>query len=100
LTNGEVEIDEAGTRRMPRRFAAEVAIDDAAIGRGSVVFRVLLLENGTWRSTYVSPVVRGGDVPLPISVELGNAEKIALEVGYADRGDERDYANWLDARFE
>jgi hypothetical protein len=82
------------------RFATTVAIDDAAEGQGSVVFRVLLHVDNRWREAFESPVVRGGDPPLEIAVELGQANQLALEVEYADRGDELDYADWLDARLE
>ncbi|MCG8449295.1 MAG: NPCBM/NEW2 domain-containing protein [Pirellulales bacterium] len=84
-----------------RRFAAEVALDDAArAGRGSVVFRVYLRTNGNWQLAFGSPVIRGGDAPQGVSVQLGSASQIALVTDYADHGDEQDYANWLDARLE
>lgn len=82
------------------RFAATVAVDDAAEGGGSVVFRVFLSTGGTWREAYASGVVRGGDPPKDVAVDLAESDQLALVVDYADRGDERDYANWLDARFE
>jgi hypothetical protein len=82
------------------RFAAEVAVDDAAEAAGSVVFRILLHRNGQWHEGYISPVVRGGDSPIPVAVELSNADQLSLAVEYADHGDERDYADWLDARLE
>jgi hypothetical protein len=82
------------------RFAAHVGIDDAAEGRGSVVFRVFLKSNGSWREAHASGVVRGGKPLHEIAVELGDARELALVVDYADRGDERDYANWVDARLE
>ena len=91
--------EQASNSRL-RRFAAQLAIDDAADGWGSVVFRVLLRQADSLQEAYVSPVVRGGDLPLPISVELGDADQLLLAVEYADRGDQRDYANWLDARLE
>jgi len=82
------------------RFAASVAVDDAAEGRGSVVFRVYLRNGGDWQLAFSSPVVRGGEVPQALSVDLAGAKEIALVTDYADRGDELDYADWLDARFE
>jgi hypothetical protein len=96
------------TYRVPpdrRRFAAAVAIDAAAIDeaaarRGSVVFRLYLLCDNDWQLAFASPVVRGGDSPLSVSVELADATEIALVTDYAERGDELDYADWLDARFE
>lgn len=83
-----------------RHFRAEIALDDAASQGGSVVFHVYLLQDKTWECVFTSPVVRGGERPLAVSVELGQATGLALAVDYADRGDERDYANWLDARLE
>ncbi|HEX5444137.1 MAG TPA: NPCBM/NEW2 domain-containing protein [Pirellulales bacterium] len=77
-----------------RRFQAELAIDDQTQLRGSVVFRVLAGP----REIYKSGVVRGGDPPLPISVDIGGATQLSLVVDYADRADELDHADWLNAR--
>jgi hypothetical protein len=82
------------------RFVSQVALDDASTDQGSVVFRVYLRKADDWQEAYSSPVMRGGDPPQQIAVELGAATEIALVIDYADRGDERDYANWLDARLE
>jgi hypothetical protein len=86
----------------PRRFAATIALDDGAIGGGSVVFRVLLKsdDGGEWREAFSSGVFRGDDPPREVAVDLTEVKQLALVVEYADRGDERDYANWLDARLE
>jgi hypothetical protein len=82
-----------------RRFAAEIALDDAAGNRGSVTFKVLLESAPSeWSVAYESTVVRGGDPPRAISVELKGAQRMALIVDFADRGDEADYADWLNAR--
>ena len=96
------------TYRVPpqvERFAAEgavdgIAADGGAAGQGSVVFRVYLLRENDWQQAFASPVVRGGDRPLAVSVKLAGAKEIALVTDYADRGDELDYADWLDAWFE
>jgi hypothetical protein len=77
-----------------RRFQAEASIDDAARGRGSVRFRVFV--DGSPK--YASPVVRGSMAPVPVSVDLSGAERLDLVVDFADRADELDHANWLDAR--
>ena len=53
---------------------------------------------GSWVLAYQSPIVRGGQPPLPISVDVSGAQRLALIVGFADRGDQLDYANWLNAR--
>jgi hypothetical protein len=90
--------------RRDRRFCAELVLDAAAEKHGSVVYRVYLeqqqgAQEASWEAAYTSPVVRGGDPPRAISLDISRATKIALIVDFADRGDERDYANWLHARF-
>ena len=82
-----------------RQFQAEVAIDDETAGAGSVLFRVLLDRgDGQWQTAYTSPVVRGGAAPLTVAVDLAGAKRISLRVDFADRGDEQDHADWLQAR--
>ena len=81
-----------------QRFDATVALDDAAHGRGSVVFGAYLLREGKWAEAFQSDIVRGGESPRPVSVDLRGAKGLTLTVDYADRGDELDYADWLDAR--
>jgi hypothetical protein len=80
--------------RPATHFAAIAAIDDSTAGQGSAVFRVLV--DGQERFT--SPVIRGGDAPVPVSVDLRDAKRLELLVDYADRADVLDHANWLDAR--
>ena len=36
--------------------------------------------------------------PVPLSADLNGAKRISLLVDFADRGDERDHADWLNAR--
>jgi hypothetical protein len=94
----------AGELAIPagsRKFAAEVAIDDAAGEGGSVVFAVLLqAADGAWREAYRSRVVRGGERPLTVRVPLSGEVAAALTTEFASRGDELDYADWLDPRWE
>jgi hypothetical protein len=77
-----------------RRLQAELAIDDSTGGRGSVRF-LLFLDR---ESVYVSETVRGGSPPVPVSIDLNAAKRLDLVVDFADRADELDHANWLDAR--
>jgi hypothetical protein len=90
------------TYRLDRpylRFASEVAIDRAAGMRGSAVFRVFVdLGDGRWLERAASDIVRGGQKPVPLEVDLKGAKRLRLVVDYADRGDELDYADWLEAR--
>jgi hypothetical protein len=81
-----------------QRLEAELALDDAAGMRGSVLCKVYLYADGAWLPVLETPVIRGGDEPLPISVDLKGAKAVTLIVDYADRGDELDLANWLNAR--
>jgi len=82
-----------------RRFEAEVAIDGSAAQRGSVTVSVLVDDgSGGWQNKLKSPVIRGGEPPKAISVELAGAKRLSLLVDFADRADEWDHVNWLNAR--
>ncbi|HPM82773.1 MAG TPA: NPCBM/NEW2 domain-containing protein [Candidatus Anammoximicrobium sp.] len=82
-----------------RRLQAELALDDSAGLGGNVIFRVFLADAADqWKRAYESPIVRGGDPALPISVDVSQAQALALIVDFADRGDVLDRAAWLDAR--
>lgn len=80
--------------KSAQRFQAELAIDDSTEGSGSVRFRVFV----DGREKYTSPTVRGGQAPLPISVDLAGAKRLDLIVEFADRADQQDHADWLGAR--
>ncbi|MCA9241129.1 MAG: NPCBM/NEW2 domain-containing protein, partial [Planctomycetales bacterium] len=84
-----------------RRFESEVAIDqdagDAKPG-GSVVFRVYLARESGFEQAWESPIVRSGDRPLRVSLDVTGARAIALLADYADYGDQQDHADWLEAR--
>jgi hypothetical protein len=77
-----------------QHFQVELAIDDHTRGQGSVRFRVY----ADGKEKYSSPIIRGGQPPLPISVDVTGAKRLDLLVDFADRADEMDRANWLRAR--
>ncbi len=78
---------------------AELALDQSAGRNGSVIYRVFLQSpNGQWAKAFESSIVRGGQPPVPLRVELGTAVRVALIVDFADRADQWDHANWLNAR--
>jgi hypothetical protein len=82
-----------------RAFQSELAIDDSTAGSGSVVCRVFVDDgSGKWRLKYESPVIRGGEKPVAVNVDLAGAKRLSLLVDFADRGDVQDHVNWLDAR--
>ncbi len=80
--------------RPYKRFQAELGVDDSTAGRGSVQFRVLIDDHERYRSE----TIRGGDVPIPVSVDITDGKRLELIVDFADRADEQDHADWLDAR--
>lgn len=77
-----------------RLFQAELALDASTGTRGSVTYRVFV-DN---EQRYASPIVRGGDPPTPITVDVTGGRRLSLIVDFAERGDEMDRANWLNAR--
>jgi hypothetical protein len=82
-----------------RRFEASLAIDDETAGLGSVIGRIFTDDgSGEWKPRYESPIVRGGQAPVPVSVDLTGAKRISLLIDFADRGDEGDLADWINAR--
>jgi hypothetical protein len=76
------------------RFEADVGIDDSTAGSGSVVFRVLV----DGQEKFASNILRGGDRPVHVAVDVAGAKKLELLVDYADHADVMDHADWLDAR--
>ena len=77
-----------------RRFQAELGVDDSTAGRGSVRFRVFVDRKEKHRGE----TIRGGQPPVPVSVDVTGAERLDLIVDFADRADELDHADWLGAR--
>ena len=77
-----------------RRFQCELALDDTAEGGGDVRFRVFV----DGQVKYTSPNLVGGSPPLPISVDLVGAKRLDLVTDFAERADELDRADWLNAR--
>jgi len=79
------------------RFSAWVGVDDeAAPGTGSVEFRV----QADGRVLFESGVVRRGDPPRAVDVDVRGVRRLTLTVTDAGDGAEGDHADWADARFE
>jgi hypothetical protein len=77
-----------------KTFAAVLGLDSEVGSHGSVIFRVF----GDDKQLFESPVVRGGDDPIEISLDVSRVIALRLEVDYADNGDIADHADWADAR--
>ena len=75
-------------------FEADVALDDQVGRAGSAIFSVYVDD----RLAFKSEVIRGGAAPTPVKVDTTGGKRLSLMVEFADRGDEQDHANWLDAR--
>jgi len=75
------------------RFLAAVGIDDERRGMGSVTFEVLV----DGKRAFESGVLRGGDEPKLVSVDLAGAKRLALLVGDADDNIDHDHADWAGA---
>jgi hypothetical protein len=85
--------------RPYRAFAAEITIDQQTAGKGSAIYRVYTDDgSGTWQLKFDSRTVRGGQKPLPVSVDLSNVKRLSLLVDFADQGDIQSHADWLNAR--
>ena len=70
------------------------ALDDSAGPLGSVVFRVLV--DGQQR--FVSPPMSVRDTPKSIDVDLTGAKVLILVTEFGERGEIRDFADWVEAR--
>ncbi len=77
------------------RFDALVGVDDEKKGSpASVQFEVLV----DGRKKAETKVLRGGDAPVPLSVDLTGARKMTLIVSDGDDGIDSDHADWAGAR--
>ncbi|HLK55018.1 MAG TPA: NPCBM/NEW2 domain-containing protein, partial [Chthonomonadaceae bacterium] len=77
------------------RFSAWVGIDDEVGKRGSVEFQIV----GDGKLLWASGVLRGGDAPKQVSLEVNGIHQLALLVSDAGDGFEYDHADWADAAF-
>ncbi len=76
------------------RFEALVGVDDEARDRASVEFYVL----GDKKILWQSGVMKKGDAPKKVSVDLANIESLGLLVSDGGDGNDWDHADWCDAR--
>jgi len=81
-----------------KTFSAQVGLDDAKRGsqRSSVEFFVI----GDGRMLWRSGVMRTGSEAKPFEVNVVGVRNLLLKVGDAEDGDNDDYADWADAKFE
>jgi len=77
------------------RFQASVGVDDAAGGRGTVVFRVY----GDGKKLFDSGISKGGQEAKVVDVPLAGVRRVMLLAGSGGDGVDFDHANWAQARF-
>ena len=76
------------------RFMADLGVDDATAGRGSVVFRIL----GDGRVLLETETLTGGRAPRSVSVDVSGINTLTLECDEAGDLGLSDHADWADAR--
>ena len=82
-----------------QRLIGHVALDDAVGQGGSVVIRVWVGETrDTLRLRWESAIIRGGDAPLMIDVDVSGCQWLELEVDPTGDGDAQDRTLWLEPR--
>lgn len=75
-------------------FSATVGIDDEVNKAASVVFIVMADGKEITRT----PVLKKGDAPQAISVDVSGAKRLLLQIDDAGDGDSNDHADWADAK--
>jgi len=78
------------------RFSAWVGVDDETGGRGSVAFTLY----GDGERIFATDVIRGGDAPLRVDVDLRGVALLGLVLSDGGDGMDWDHADLADARFE
>jgi beta-galactosidase GanA len=73
-----------------RTFTSDVGVDDAAAGKGSVVFSVSV--DGVQK--VATPVLRGGQAAAHLSVDVTGGHTLTLDVGDAGDGVGHDNGDW------
>lgn len=77
-----------------RRMEASIAMDDLSTGEGSAKFQIFLDGNPSGEGW----VCRSEEPPHAISVDLSGVDRLELTIDYAEHGNVKDYADWLDGR--
>ena len=76
------------------KFEAMAGVDDEKKAAGSVQFQVFV----DGKKQAETPVLHGGDAPVPISVNLTGAKRLTLVVTDGDNGMDSDHADWAGPR--
>ncbi|MEP0766239.1 MAG: NPCBM/NEW2 domain-containing protein [Fimbriimonadia bacterium] len=80
--------------RLYSKFTAQVGVDDAAEGKGTVQF--LVIADG--KTLFDSGVMRGGEAAKPVDLDVYGVDDLRLIVRNGGDGIGFDHANWADAK--
>jgi hypothetical protein len=91
-----------GELRKATRFTAVIGIDNAMqeYGKGSASFAVEVCRGGSWERRFASVVLKLGDPPQPVSVDVTGASALRLITTDGGDGIACDHATWADARLQ
>ncbi|MDD4870441.1 MAG: NPCBM/NEW2 domain-containing protein [Kiritimatiellae bacterium] len=78
------------------RFSANVGVDDETGRKGSAEFSVIADKKVLWKSG----VMKGGQSPQKVDVDVKGIKILMLCVGDAGDGIDHDHADWADAKLE
>jgi hypothetical protein len=76
------------------RFCANAGVDDEVARHGSVIFRV----RGDDRILVETPILKGGDKAVAISVDVSGVDTLILDADAGEDLDLSDHADWAQAR--
>lgn len=83
-------------REGSEKFSASVGIDDETEGKGSVEFSVI----GDRKILWKSGIMKGGQPPQKVDLDVKGVKMLMLRVGDAGDGTDSDHADWADAKLE
>ncbi len=90
--NSRLLIDLKG---VATRFTATVGVDEEKkASAASITFEVLV----DGKKKFETPVLHGGDKPVPVSVDVTGAKRLTLIVTDGGDGMDSDHADWADAK--
>jgi hypothetical protein len=91
-----------GPLRDARRLSAVIGIEDQAPrgrpGHGTCTFAVELCRNGAWQRVFDSGVMKAGDEPQGVGVDVSGADRLRLIATDAGDGIGWDHAVWAEPK--
>lgn len=89
-----------GPYKAAKRFRAWIGVDDSGGKEGSCAFIVEVHRAGQWAKVFESPVLRQGQAPVEINVDISGADQLRLTATDGGDGYSSDHATWADAMIQ